>query len=116
MRPCLLAGGRIPRLQFAKVGGAGTRRQADILGLGSEPKLAGNQRHFLTGEAAAEILIGRNVDQSSFLTIRCRRPVLAAPQGWAEFNPLAKDRLVSRVDNRPAALGLDAFPDIVVNK
>src|SRR6266550_8240249 len=116
MRPCLLARGRIPRLQFAKVGRARTRRQADIFGLGSEPKLAGNQRHFLAGEAAAEILVGRNVDQSGFLTIRCRRPILATPQGWAEFNPLANNRLVSRVDNRPATLGLNAFPDVGMNK
>src|SRR6476661_10328702 len=116
MRPGLLAGGRIPRLQFAKMGGAGTRRQADILGLGSEPKLAGDQRHLFAGEAAAEILVGGNVDQPGFLTIRRRRPILAAPQRWTEFDPLANHRLASRVDNRLAALGLDAFPDVGMNE
>src|SRR5258705_11067900 len=116
LRPGILARSRIPRLQLAKVGSTRTRRQADILGLGPEPKLAGNQRHFLAGEAAAEILVGRDVDQSGFLTIRRRRPILATPQGWAELNPLANNRLVSRVDNRLTTLGLNAFPDIGMNK
>ena len=116
MRPDLLPGGRIPRLQLAEMIGAGTNLQTDIFGLGPEPKLAGNQRHLLAGKAAAEILVGRNVDQAGLLAIGRRRPILAAPQRRAELNPLADDRLVVRVDDRPAGLGLDAFPDIGINE
>src|SRR5258707_923862 len=80
-----------------------------------EPTLALTQRHLLAGKAAAEILVGGNVDQAGLLTIRRRRPVLAAPQGRTEFHPLAHDRLVSRVDDGFASLRLDALPDVGMN-
>src|SRR5882757_7217565 len=96
--------------------GSGTNLQTDIFRLGSEPKLTGDQWHLLPSKAAAEILVGRNVDQAGLLTIRRRRPILAAPQRGAGFDPLADDRLVGRVDNRPARLGLNAFPDIGRNE
>src|SRR5260221_13311949 len=95
--------------------GAGNNLQADIFGLGPEPKFALNQRNLLAGKAAAEILVGGNVDQAGLLTIRRRRPVLAAPQGRTEFHPLAHDRLVSRVDDGFASLRLDALPAVGMN-
>src|SRR3984885_6735921 len=112
MRPDLLARRRIPRLQLAKMIAAGCNRQTDIFGLGAEPELAWNQRHSLAGKAAAEVVVGGNVDQSGFLAVGRRRPILATPQRRTEFNPLAHDWLVLGVDDRPAGLGLDAFPDI----
>src|SRR6202167_5384044 len=112
MRPGLLSGGRIPRLQFAIVIGARNNRQTDIFGLRPEPKLTRNQWHLLPGKAAAEILVGGNVGQSGFHAIRRRRAILTAPQGRAELNPLADRWFMLDVDDRPAGLGLDALPDI----
>src|SRR4029077_2166807 len=115
MRPDLLSRRRIPRLQFTIMIGAGNDLQADILGLGYEPELALGQRDLLAGKTAAEILVGRNIDQAGLRTIRRRRPVLAAPQRRTEIDPLAEARLVLRVDNGLAALRLDAFPDVGMN-
>src|ERR1700733_1523198 len=112
MRPGLLSGRGIPRLQLAIMIGAGNHRQTDILGLGPEPKLAWNQRHLLAGETAAEIVVGGNVDKTGLLAIRRGRPILAAPQGRTELNPFAERRFMLDIDDRPAGLGLDALPDI----
>ena len=115
-RPDLLSCGRIPRLQFTEMIGAGTNLQTDIFGFRPQPKLTFNQRHLLAGKASAEILVGRDVDKAGLRTIRRRRPILAAPQRRTELNPLAGNRLVSRVDNRLASLGLNAFPDVGMNE
>jgi hypothetical protein len=58
--------------------GSGTNLQTDIFRLGPEPKLTRIQRHLLAGKAAAEILVGRNVDKAGLLTIRRGGPILAA--------------------------------------
>src|SRR3984893_4430245 len=116
IRPDLLPGGRIPRLQLAVMIGAGTNLQTDIFGLRPEPKLTRIQGHLLAGKAAAEILVGRNVDEAGLLAIRRRWPILAAPQRRTEFNPLANTRLVVRVDDGPAGLRLNSFPDIGRNE
>src|SRR5215831_4511863 len=95
--------------------GARTRSQPDVFRLGAEPKLARLERHLLAGEAAAEIIVGGNVDQLGLLAIRRRRPILAAPERWTELDPLAEHGLVRGIDDRPSGLGLDAFPDIGMN-
>src|SRR5439155_9763755 len=107
--------GRITRLQLTRVMGARSYLQADILRLGAKPQLARIQRHLLAAKASAEIVVSRDVDQSGFLAVGRRRPVLAAPQRRTELNPFANNRFVRGVDDRLTDLGLDAFPDIGVN-
>ncbi len=62
--------------------------QADVFRLGAEPELARLERNLLAREAAAEILVGRHVDEAGLLAIGRRRPILAAPQRRADSTRL----------------------------
>ena len=45
-----------------------------------------------SADGAAEIIVGWDIQQASAGVVRDRRPVLAAPQAWAVFHPLANPR------------------------
>src|SRR6516225_8656278 len=76
MLPHLLAGGGIPRLQLAVVIRAWAHGQPDILGICAEPELSGYKRLLDPGEAAAEPLLSRDVNQVRLRTVSRGRPVL----------------------------------------
>src|SRR5438034_10997596 len=78
VRPDLLSGGRIPRLQLTIVIGARAYLQADILRLGAKPQLARIQRHLLAAKASAEIVVSWDVDQSGFLAAKASAEIVVS--------------------------------------
>ena len=58
----------------------------------------------LAGKAAAEVVVGGNVDQSAFSGCRTRTANPCRPTATDRTNLLADDRLVLGVEDRPAGL------------
>ena len=56
---------------------------------------------FAADRGHAEVVVGRNVEQTSLWIERSWCPVLASPQRWAELCQLTRPRLAVGVDGRP---------------
>src|SRR4029079_4409109 len=69
-------------------------------------------RH-LTGEFGAQVLVGGDIEQARLRAVGDRRPILAAPQAWAEVGALVGAGLVRLVDVRPPGLGIEALEDVL---
>ena len=114
-RPDFLAGFQVPRLNLADV-----IRTLDIVHLDvgdryAKPQVTRGIRHVLADQRAAQIVVGRNVEQAGIRIVRLRRPILAAPQRRAEVDLFTYDRLVGFVVGRPAGVRIDAGEDVLAD-
>ena len=89
--PDLLAGVEIPGLHFADMIGALAEIQpARHAGV----RLTGDIGDGTAEDRAAEVLVGRDVEQLGLRAVGDRRPILATPEARAEIRHLAGARLV----------------------
>src|ERR1700730_3406144 len=113
MTPYLLAGVEIPGLQFADMVGA----RCDVHRRG-RPDIALSRRVCgrFTGDRAAQVFVGRDVEQPRLWAVGHRRPILAAPQRWAEIGFSPGAGLAGRVDIRPARLRIELDENVLLYK
>src|SRR5207253_4074867 len=68
------------------------------------------------GDRAAQIFIGRDIEQPRLRAVGDRRPVLAAPKRRTEIRLLAGPGLTGRVDIRPARFRVELEENVLLHK